>query len=187
MFRDWEAPMSDMIWELSTALSWQAQRTTEAYRDTGFIMNFLSHNQSDYLQKKIQFNHSKKLWANLIDVHLHLIPMATTSWNFVVSVQYTRVSYNEVIPAITWWTNAGDVTIPLLWTDQYKHCVKSFLVDVTPPANETVSSVMLIKLTRVPAVDTYEWSKDHWTASANIGVLFVDAHMPTERFGWPLN
>lgn len=46
---------------------------------------------------------------------------------------------------------------------------------------------MLLKLTRVPASDTYEWNKDHGTAAANIGVLFIDAHMPTESFGWPLN
>ena len=91
-----------------------------------------------------------------MDVHLHIIPMAASSGNLVVNVQYTWVNYDQEIPAITGWTDAGNVTIPLLDTDQYKHKVKDFLVNVAPPANETVSSIMLIKLARVPASDTYE-------------------------------
>jgi len=186
MFIDSEAPMNDCIWETYSALVWATALTTEVYRDTGFIMQFMRHNQADFLQQKTQINHQKKLWAAMVDFHVHLVPMWNTDWSLVLSVQYAWINYWQTIPAASWRTDAGNVTIPLLWADQYKHLVKDLLTNVPAPANETPSSIFLIKITRVPASDTYEWTKDHWTASANVWILFVDAHVPTERFWGPL-
>lgn len=185
MFRDWEAPINDMLGDVNTALGWAAVRTTEAYRDTGFIMNFLRHNQSDYFQQKIQMTHQKKLGANMNDYHLHIIPMANGSGDFCVDVQYCWVDIWWEFPAISSRIDAWTITIPLVAADQYKHKLVTLLTDVTPPASESVSSIFLVKITRNPAQDTYQTNKDHWTGSANVAVLYADAHVPSERFGWP--
>lgn len=187
MFRDWEAPINDALGDVSSALSWNPIWTTEAYRDTGYIMNFLRHDQDDYFQIKLQFNHQRKLQSLLDDIHLHLIPMANGTGNVYLQIQYFWSNPGEVIPATTGWTTTYK-TIPIAPTDLYMHALVGLLTNVTPPNNEKASSILLVKITRLwtNILDTYTANKDHWSPAANIAVMYLDAHTKTERFWWPI-
>jgi len=188
MFRDSEAPINDALWDVNTSTWWASSWTFEQYRDTGFLMPFLRHNQNDYFQIKLQMDHQRKLQSLLDDVHIHMIPMSNASGDVYFQVQYYWSNLWTEIPEIASWTTTN-VTVSLTSASQYKHILVGLLADITPPANETVSSVLMMKVTRLGnnALDTYSTNKTSGTGAANVWILYLDAHTKTERFWWPIS
>jgi hypothetical protein len=160
----------------------QAALTYEQYRDTGFLMYFTRHNQTDIVNIIYQMSHS---WDTLTDVypHAHVIPMAAGSGDVYLTYQYAWHKPGSVLPAISEWSS-GVVTQSYTAEDQYKHKVIG-LGAVAPPADSRPSTMLLVKLSRVGnnVLDTYTTNKDHETASANLAILYLDLHYQKKAAG----
>ena len=170
---------------IGTALSGSSQWTTEALRDTGFIINWLRHDQDDFFQMNFQFTHRKKIQSPITSIHLHYMPAGSVDGNVFISYSYTWVNIDGTIPALTSWTTST-VTIPVAGADQYKHKIANIVANILAPSNETASSILLIKCSRLGSSsgsDTYTSNKTGGTASANFGILYMDAHILTDRAG----
>jgi hypothetical protein len=158
-----------------------AALTSEAFRDTGVLMPFFRHSQADTLSLFFQFPHS---WKPDTEVrpHMHVVAMANGSGNAVFDYAYawSRVNTGQ-IPAISGWTT-GQITRALVPADQYIQKIIA-LPYVTPPEGTPESAILIVKVGRNPAADTYETGKDHGTAAANIGILSIDAHFQVEKTG----
>lgn len=163
--------------------------TTEAYRDTAFLMSFFRHSQVDAINLTFQFCHRKKLGSSLASIHIHCIPMANPAapQNVYYSYSYSWQKINgSEYPLSASWTS-GNSTMTVGTTDAFKHKIHSIVTNVSAPASEGYSSILLIRLARFGTSpnDTYTTNKatPPGTASANLGLLSVDCHYQTERRG----
>lgn len=166
-----------------------AALTADAYRDTVFPMSFFRHDQDDTIGFTFQFSHRKKLGSALDSVHIHYVPMvAPTSSpeNVYWAYQYAWAKVGDVIPAVATWTT-GNVTMPVVTADAFKHSYYTLVANIAAPASETYSSILLFVLQWLGTnlLDTYSTAKatPPGTAQANLGLLYVDAHYITERRG----
>lgn len=145
----------------------------EPYRDTSFNMYFMQHNQPDHLSMRYQFQHDR-VPGTPIRPHMHFIPMAAGTGNFVLDYKYVFASVDDEVPAAIEWTST-QLTRPITLDEQYKHVVFDFGI-FTPQADVLASTMLLVDITRNVAADTYETSKVGGTPSANIGLLSLDVH-----------
>lgn len=161
-----------------------SQLTYEGYRDTGFFMRFFRHNQDDAIFMRYQMPHG---WdpTTAVYPHMHLIPMGsgtgTVKMNFIYS--WTLVNGSQ-LPASSGWVT-GSVTGSYTAADQYVQKVIGFGA-IQPPTGSVESAVLVVKVERPGASDaddTYTTSKDHGTASANVGALFFDLHYQQIKAG----
>lgn len=159
-----------------------AALTSEEYRDTGFLMFFLRHNQDDTINIVYQMPH---MWdaTTAVRPHMHIIPMAAGAGNLYIEYQYAWAPFDIVLGAIASWTT-GSVTVPITLADQYKHRLIS-IGNITPPAEAGPSTMLLFKTTRAGTnpLDTYSTNKTGGTPSANVGILYLDLHYQKVRAG----
>ena len=160
----------------------QAALTYEAYRDTGFLMYFMRHNQTDIINIIYQMPHSWNLGA--VQPHVHVIPMASTSGNAYFSYSYSWLPFNQVLGAISSWTT-GNVILSLLDTDQYKHKMLSLGTINPPVSGAAASNLLFIKLSRLGTddLDTYTGNKTGGTGAANLGFMYLDLHYQKLKAG----
>lgn len=148
--------------------------TSEAYRDTGHSLEFVKHNLDATMSGEVQIDHDWEL-DTVVNLHAHVLPMANGSGNVYWTFQYFFAPIDVAVPAVASWTT-GTTTTALTAADQYKHLVPT-IFSLTPSSG-TASSILVYDITResTNALDTYDTDKDHGTAQANLGVLYLDAH-----------
>lgn len=175
---------NDIQGNIATALTGAAVWTTEQIRDTGFIINWLRHDQNDYFQQVLQMPHTKQLGTNLTSLHLHALPGASVDGIVAYSCSYIWVNVGDEIPAISSW-NSTDGTFIVSGSDKNQHKIYPILTNVLSPISESYSSLFLAKIIRnsTSDVDTYTGSKDSGTVQANLGILYLDAHIKTWQDG----
>lgn len=156
--------------------------TVEAYRDTGFRMAFLRHNQDDEIHMEFQLDHGF-IPESDIELHMHAIPMANVSGNVYFEYHYFWGKIGQVVPALSGW-ESGNITVPVLGTDQY---VEKYydLLDISNTNDSNESSILRVYLSRLgtDALDTYDTNKDHGTGAANFGIDYFDLHIPVYKLG----
>lgn len=162
--------------------------TSEAYRDTAFVMPFFRHDQNDTLSMTFQFSHRRKLGSPLDSIHIHYIPMVNPAAieNVYFSYSYAWKTTDTEFPALVSWTS-GNATLPIQTTDAFKTLLFSIVTNIAAPANEGYSSILLFRITRLGTdpLDTYDTDKatPPGTAAANLGLLYFDCHYVTDRRG----
>ena len=168
----WHTAYGDALGNV--ALATKVGTATEAYRDTTWECDFLQHNLDGELNGTLQFNHDWELDTQ-IDLHLHLLPMANGAGDAYFTYQYFFCPVNATAPAAASWTS-DVLAIPLVAGDQYIHRVRDLIAHT--PTSGTPSSIMMFRIIRESTniLDTYATNKDHGTATANLGILYVDAH-----------
>ena len=180
-FKDLYDDLLGSVSEGNTAKG-QAALTFEEYRDTGFPLYFMRHDQDDTLAIIYQMPH---MWDPTTAVwpHIHYIPMAAASGDVYIEYQYAWAPRTVAIPAISGWTS-GNVTASVAAGDQYKHLTVG-LATITPPDNASASTMLLMKVTRVgdSGNDTYSTDKSGGTGAANFGILYMDLHYQKLRAG----
>jgi len=145
----------------------------ENYRDTNTEVEFVKHNQVSYMDGAIQMDHDYILDSE-IRLHVHTIPMANGAGNVFWEWQYSFAKPGVVVPAVASWTS-GDTTVAVEAADQYKHKVNTLFA--LTPSGATPSSILMFQVSRnTGASDTYTTDKDHETAVANLGILYIDVH-----------
>jgi len=162
--------------------------TSEAYRDTAFIMPFFRHDQADTLSLTFQFSHKRKLGSPLDGIHIHYIAMVNPAAieNVYFSYSYSWQTEGGEFPLLASWTN-GNATLPIGTTDAFKNKLFSIVTNIAAPANETTSSILLFRITRLGTdpLDTYDTDKatPPGTSAANLGLQYFDCHFITDRRG----
>jgi hypothetical protein len=157
-----------------------ASLTFEPYRDTGFYMRFFRHNQTDRIFMTYQMPHG---WDTKSEVrpHMHMIPMGSASGSASFDFSFTWSNIDEMFSGSSGWTS-GSVTVPVSALDQYSHKIINFGA-ILPHSAAKPSSILVFKVERNISVDTYESSKDHGTAAANIAILEFDLHYQQLKAG----
>ena len=162
--------------------------TSEAYRDTAFVMPFFRHDQDDTLSLTFQFSHRRQLGSPLDSIHIHYVPMVNpvAIQNVYFSYSYSWQTVDAVFPALVSWVS-GNLTLPIGTTDAFKHKYAPLISAIAAPANEIYSSVLLFRITRLGTSpsDTYNTDKatPPGTSAANLGLLYFDCHYITDRRG----
>lgn len=152
---------------------------TITIRDTGFPILAFQNANDDIIYYTFQMPHKKRLGEALDSVHLHYyLPTAPTAGDTIMmDYEWTWFNNGDTIPATADWTKSS-TTITFTGTEaQYSTGIESIISNLTAPVDEEYSSILLVKLTRNSTgspSDTY---------AADLGVLYVDAHFPTDRYG----
>lgn len=170
----------DVIGPIDFAAS-VAALTYEAYRDTPAMVSKMRHDQNDALTLRFQMPHGWDLGN--VGPHIHVIPTAAGSGNFVLDGYYTWSRIGTLaLPALSGWT-PFTASKALVAGDQYIEQVLS-LATVVPPANAKYPSANLwVYLRRVSATDTYETNAPDGTVQANIVLAGADCHVRKSRAG----
>jgi hypothetical protein len=159
-----------------------ADLTYEVYRDTLYKMYFFRFNQDDELNFRFQVQHDWDVGTS-VKFHLHVVPMASTAGNVVISGYYFWAGVGDVIPAVVGWT-PFNVIVPIAAADQYKHFIIPVVTAV--PTTQKGSSILNVYLTRPGATDandTYDGNKVGGTPAANLGLLSADWHYQVNQAG----
>jgi hypothetical protein len=158
--------------------------TLEAWRDTPFLFYFFSRNQDDAVHLKFQMPHKRDPTTS-VKPHLHVAPMANASGNVRLAGRYAWWGVNAgALPAWAGWTSFS-VTAPFAAADQYKQ-IPVPLFTAEPRVGAHASDFLLIHLARggsSDVLDTYEGSKDHGSAAANLCLVGLDTHYQIGRLG----
>jgi len=149
-----------------------------AIRDTGITIPSFQDGADDVLNLIIQFSHSKKLLTDCGSFHLHCyLPNAPVAGqNVIFDHAYTWQNYNGIIPPIASWTT-GRTTFTFTNEVQYQLLIIPIIPTIAYPANESVSSMLLIKCTR----DATGGGSD--TYASDLGLLYSDVHYPIDKWG----
>lgn len=164
-----------------------AALTTEAYRDTPFLMSFFRSNQNDSLSFIYQMSHQWQA-GTVVRPHVHVIPMAdpVATQNVYIVGQYTWGSTTRVIPANASWTSFT-VTVPIDPGDAFLAKIIDVTggVGFTPPADIDESDLLFVYFSRqgTNPLDTYTTGKTGGTAAANLGLLSFDCHYQAQKIG----
>lgn len=137
----------------------------------GFTFKILSFTLNDYLDLFIQTTHSTQL-STLIDNHIHWT-IAADEVGDEIAFEITGIGAGIGSS----FASIGTITSPdyvLQTSDAGKH--KLLEIGDIPAINDTVSSVFVIRLTRVAVADGTD-------ASGAVGVLFNDCHVKLNSFG----
>ncbi|MEY2701586.1 MAG: hypothetical protein RLY43_219 [Bacteroidota bacterium] len=165
----------DVLGDIRTALTGASQWLETQVGATGFILPHLQAGQNDYFQFKIQFPHRKVLGTAIASLHLHVIPSVANTGKVKYQYAYCWVNVGDAIPLIGNWAGTT-IEVDVDAADVLKHKLHSIVTNITLP-NETYSSILLIKVTRLSqgqGADTY---------TGNIGLLYMDAHITVGQFG----
>jgi hypothetical protein len=175
----WQVAWGDALGNV--ALATKVGTVTEEYRDTSWECDFLQHNQDGELNGTLQFNHDWELDTE-IQLHLHLLPMANGAGDAYFTFEYCFVAVGGALPAAAGWTSSA-LAIALVAGDQYKHTVRDLFAFT--PSGGNASSILAFRIIRESTniLDTYDTGKDHGTATANLGIAYIDAHYRRARPG----
>lgn len=160
--------------------------TLEAYRDTGFNIEFTRHDQDNVIGYfKFQMSHKKRL-GTALELHVHCIPMVNPASDQVVrfELQYSWQKAGDEFPTVSsWTTETADMTVTT--TDAFKHKLFELKSSIAAPSSESYSSYFLCRVRRLgtDGGDTYTTSKASGTAAANLAILGVDCHILHDRNG----
>lgn len=164
-----------------------AALTTEAFRDTPFLMSFFRSGQSDSLSFIYQFPHRWRR-GTLIRPHLHVMACAdpAADENVYFVGQYAFASDTITTPANVGWAPI-DLLFPIHPGDVFKEQIVDLTggAGITPPADVIESSFLFLYLKRSGAdpKDTYSTAKVGGTAAANLGLVSFDVHIQIEKPG----
>lgn len=165
-----------------------AALTTEAFRDTAFLMTFMRHDQLDALNYVYQFPHRWD-YTTVVTPHLHVLPCADPPTPLVARFNgyfaWSRVDYAAApLPALSGWTQFGPVDLTVNPGDLFVHKIVKFGA-FSPPAWARESTCLLIWFRRngTDPADTFNTSKTGGTQQANLGLLSSDAHFRVHKNG----
>ncbi len=164
-----------------------AALTTEAYRDTPFIMSFFRHDQNDSLSFIYQMSHEWQA-GTIVRPHVHVIPMVdpVATQNVYIVGQYSWCSGSMIMPANSGWTQFT-VTVPINPGDAFLIKIIDLTggVGFTPPADIDESDLLCVFISRAGTnvLDTYTTSKASGTAQANLGLCSFDCHYQGQKIG----
>lgn len=172
----------DMFGPASQGLA-AAALTEKAYRDTGFVMQWMVSNQADALCMAVQLNHNVEQ-GQQVRCHLHMIPTGNGAGNLYFSVRYTWTTRGTAIPALSGWTVPTNITHAVALADRYKPQIVSLFTANAPVAQEA-SDFVLVYLSRLgnDPLDTYDSGDTDGTAAANMAILGIDCHVQVDKFG----
>jgi hypothetical protein len=153
---------------------------TITIRDTGFPILAFQNANDDFCYIKFQMSHEKVLGQNIKSCHAHVyLPSAPVAGNTIYwDYSYCYINNNSVIPALSSWTT-GRSTYTFTGSEaQYSTIIIPVVSEIVPPANETYSSSLLIKITR----DSTGVGSD--TYNDDLGILNPpDIHIPQDKLG----
>lgn len=176
-YRHWETH-DDMQGIVGTAIGASALGTI-TIRDTGFPILCFQNLNDDVVYFQYQMPHAKKLGTPVDSVHLHCyLPAAPGAGNTLIfNWEWTWYNNGALIPATASW-NKDTYTYTFVGTEaQYSTLYIPIITNLAAPANETYSSILLVKITRDstgPGSDTY---------NADLGIVYTDAHIIKDRWG----
>lgn len=152
---------------------------TLTIRDTGTsILSFQDAND-DVAIGVFQMQHDKKLSTNLDSIHVHYyLPNAPSAGNTVFfKTEYIWIARSGTVPALASWSVQYS-TITFTGSEaQYSTGYKSVALNLTYPANEDYSSILIFKIIRDSAgvgSDTY---------ASDLGVMYIDCHYISDKIG----
>jgi hypothetical protein len=152
---------------------------TITVRDSGFQTKSFQNANDDVAFLAFQFSHRKKLATNCDSVHIHTyLPSAPSAGNTVIfDYAYTWYNNMDTIPALSSWS-VGRTTYTFTGSEaQYSTPYIPVVTNLTVPANEGYSSILLVKITR----DSTGTGSD--TYADDLGIMYFDAHFITDRKG----
>jgi hypothetical protein len=157
--------------------------TYEPILDTLFSIYWFKHNQTDRLFLSYQFQHG---WdKGEVQPHIHVLPSAGTGGDLVISGRYMWSAPNSGI-AFSTWSNWTTYSATRTITSGENNTEVAFnLFTTTPPAlAQKPSATLFMTVERVSGSGTYTGSKvGGGTASANVGLLFLDVHQLITKTG----
>lgn len=166
----------DMIVLISTGILGANQWLVANFRDTLFPLKYLRNNSNDFFCVEIQSPHWRKQGENLDSIHIHYIldTPYTGGQTILFDVYYTWLMPNQVVPALSGWSQATSVSIVPSAGNlaQYTYLVDSLVTNFAPPANEGYGIGMLIRLVR-----------GNGTYTGNIAITSADVHALRDRSG----
>jgi hypothetical protein len=109
----------------------------------------------------------------IASIHAHVIGDDAHTGTVVYSYAYTWVKLGDAVPALSSWVS-DTITFTFDKADQYKHIIHPIVTNIKPIADESYSSILFVKITRVGGSDTY---------TGDIGLLYLDAHYVSEKLG----
>lgn len=169
----------------AAALTRESFGESGAGNDTGFLMRFFRHDQADEIQMALQLDHGLVL-PQTAKLHIHLVPMiAPTTGTRVMAFDYkwtlATAGAGTIPRAIASWT-ANTATRNVVTAEVFQHIIMP-ICDIAIPAGTPHSSILLVRLARSLANDTYEDNKTLGTGAANLGVIGFDLHVQRYRMG----
>lgn len=172
----------------AAALTREVFGETGAGNDTGLLMRFFRHDQADEIQMILQLDHGAVV-PQTAKLHIHLVPMiAPTGGDKIIAFDYkwtiAKADGATAIPrAIASWT-AAQATYHVLTAHTFCHIIMP-ICDIAIPAATPHSSMLLVRLARNLAADTYEDNKTLGAngGAGNLGVLGFDLHVQRNRHG----
>ncbi len=166
----------DMMGLISTGIAGGNQWLIANFRDTLFPMKYLRNNSADFFCVEIQSPHWRRHGANLDSIHIHyILDLSYTGGQTIVfDVYYTWLIPNQVIPALSGWSQALGVSIVPDAGNlaQYTHLIDSLVVNIPPPNPEGYGMGLLIRLVR-----------GNGTYTGNIAITAADVHAVRDRDG----
>lgn len=166
--------ITDSFGFLRTALVGVTTWTDRVIRNTGIVVPHIAKN--DVFTYNIQFPHSKNLGTNLVDFHLHYMPVSLPVAGNVIAIDYSWAFINdmEIIPDTLSGGGSTFITPALSAADQFKN-MRSQIVTNMSTGTELYSGFLLVRCQRRnDGQDTY---------AGEIALLGADSHYYTDRFG----
>jgi hypothetical protein len=145
---------------------------TVTIRDTGFPILAFQNANDDVLYMIFQFSHRKKLDTPVDSVHIHYyLPNAPSAGNTVVfNYEWAWVDDGDVVPDTSTWTKSSK-THEFVGTEaQYSTGMIKIITNLSAPASEKYSSILLVKIVRNSTGDGAD------TYDSDLGMLYCDAH-----------
>lgn len=169
----------DMLGKTRTAISGASQTSLAQIRDTGFILEWFSGSQDDFMQITIQVPHSRKLGSALDSLHIHYVlttaPLAAEEVWF--DYAYAWVQPGAAVPALSGWT-ANTAKLIFTGTEGANYYgIFSIVSNIAAPVGEGYGGMILLKITR----NAFGSPSD--TYSGDVGILDIDAHTVKDRVG----
>jgi hypothetical protein len=158
---------------LGTALTGVTAYTLRQYRSTSIPLAHVAN--GDIFSMNFQLPHRKRKGTAIDSVHLHYIPIASANGDIKFNYTWGWYNHGDIVPSTL--PNSGSITITLATTDQYKLKLANIITNLTAPASEDYSSILLCNITRVAPAGT------NWGNTNEIAIVYVDAHYITDRSG----
>lgn len=156
--------------------------TLQQYRDTGVFMRFWRHDQTDTIGVIGQLPHRWQRGTE-IKFHLHTIPMAATDGTVAFDWAYTVLPVGAEAGAAASWTT-GQATRAIAGSSQYQHRIVPICTIPTEALTAAKeSTIIMLRIARNPAADTYEGASGSGFGAANLGLLSLDFHVQVEKGG----
>lgn len=160
-----------------------AALTYESILDTQFKIYWFKHNQTEQIFLSYQFQHG---WdKGEVQPYIHVLPSAGTGGDLVLSGRYMWSAPNSGIAFSTWanWTT-WSVTRTIDVSENNTEVAFNLFTTTPPVSAQKPSATLYMTVDRVSGSGTYTGNKvGGGTLSANVGLLFLDAHQLITKTG----